>query len=199
MLDLTQIPGFLRFFSFRLAVVFDVFSRLPLAARVFYSEPTSQDIAGLFEGAARRFGPPRHSVSDQRPQFTAEVFRRALERRGVRHRYGAIGKSGSIAVFERFFRTLKTLAQTRELPPLVKADLERRLAVAFVYYAWLHPDQGLGGGTPAEHFLGLRPAHLDAVPPPRGRPGETRESAAPFEIRYLDPELRLPYLVRKAA
>jgi transposase InsO family protein len=199
MLDLTEVSGFLRLFSFKLAVVFDVFSRLPRAGTVFCSEPTSRDIVRLFGAAAGRFGPPRHSVSDQGPQFTAEEFRRALERRGVRHRYGAIGKSGSIAVFERFFRTLKTLAQTRELPPLVKADLERRLATAFDYYVWLRPHQGLEGRTPAEVFLDRRPAHLDAVPPPRGRPGKRFEFTGVFEVRYLDPEQHLPFLIRRAA
>jgi transposase InsO family protein len=199
MLDLTEIPGFLRLFCFRLAVVLDVFSRLPLAARVFYSEPTSRDIVRLFTAAARRFGPPRHSVSDQGPQFAAEEFRRALERRGVRHRYGAIGRSGSIALIERFFRTLKAVAETREQPPLLKADLERRLAMALDYYVWLRPHQGLEGRTPAEIFLERRPAHLDAVPPPRGRPGQRVDSTAGFEVCYLDREQRLPFLVRKAA
>jgi hypothetical protein len=90
MLDLTEIPGLLRFFSFRLAVVVDVFSRLPLAAKVFLSEPSSRDIVRLFAAAARRFGPPRHSVSDQGPQFRRGVLpgarppRRALPLR--RHR-----------------------------------------------------------------------------------------------------------------
>jgi hypothetical protein len=130
-------------------------------------------------------------------RYTAEEFRSALARHGVRHRYGAIGRSGSIAVIERFFRTLKALAQTRERPPLFKADLERRLAVAFDYYAWLRPHQGLEGRTPAEIFLERRPAHLDAVPPPRGRPGERVEFTGVFEVRYLDPEQ--PFLIRRAA
>jgi hypothetical protein len=199
MLDLTEIAGFLRLFSFKLAVVFDVFSRIPLAARVFLGEPSGTDVAGLFAAAARRFGPPRHSVSDQGPQFTAEVFRRALDRRSVRHRYGALGRSGSIATIERFFRTLKAIAETRQRPPLLRSDLEQRLALAFDYYVWLRPHQGLGGATPGEVFVGLKPAHLEAVPPPRGRPGEHVELSPPFEIRYLDVERRLPYLVRKAA
>jgi hypothetical protein len=74
MLDLTEIPGFLRLFSFKLALVLDVFSRMPLAAKVFLSEPGGPDIARVFVTAARRFGPPRHSVSDQGSQFTSEEF-----------------------------------------------------------------------------------------------------------------------------
>jgi transposase InsO family protein len=199
MLDLTEIPGFLRLFSFKLAVVFDAFSRLPLAATVFYAEPSGRDIARLFLSAARRFGPPRDCVSDQGPQFTADVFRKTVRRQGVRHRYGALGRSGSIALIERFFRTLKAIAQTRERPPLLRSDLDRRLDVAFRYYAFFRPHHGLAGGTPAERFLAQRPAHLDAVPPPRGRPGEHVALSPPFGIRYLDGEHHLPYLVRKAA
>lgn len=199
MLDLTEVRGLLRLFSFKLGVVFDVYSRMPLAARVFYSEPTGRDMARLLAAAAGRFGPPRHSVSDQGPQFRSDAFRRALSRRGVRHRYGAIGRPGSIALIERFFRTLKALASTRARPPLLRADLEGRLAVAFDYYARLRPHQGLGGATPGDVFPGRRPAHLDAVPPPRGRPKERVELTPPVEIRYLDSDHRLPYLLRRAA
>ncbi len=200
MLDLTEIPGFLRLFCFKLVVVLDVFSRMPLAARVFFAEPSGRDIARLFAATARRFGSPRHSVSDQGVQFTSRVLKRTLARLGVRHRYGAIGRAGSIATIERFFRTLKSVTRLRVKSPLLRADLERRLALAFDYYVWSRPHQGLAGATPAETYLGRRPAHLDAVPPPRGRPGESAGvPPPPFEIRYLDLEHRLPYLVRKAA
>jgi hypothetical protein len=172
MLDLTEIPGFLRLFSFKLVVVLDVFSRIPLAARVVFAEPSGRDIARLFAAAAHRLGPPKHSVSDQGAQFTSRAFERALTRLGVRHRYGAIGRTGSIASIERFFRTLKSIARVRVKPPLLRGDLERRLAVAFAYYVWFGPHEGLAGATPAEIYLGRTPEHLDAVTPPRNRAGE---------------------------
>lgn len=199
MLDITEIPGLLRLFSFKVAIAFDVFSRSPLAAWVFLSEPSAADIGSLFTTAVRRFGAPRHTVSDRGSQFTAETFRRCLARHGVRHRYGAVGRTGSIAVIERFFRTLKALGGFRTKPPLLRMDLERRLASVLSYYIWLRPHRGLRGSTPAEAIRGLRPAQLDAVPPPRGRPGEAVEVSPPFELRYLAPDRRLPYLVRKAA
>jgi transposase InsO family protein len=199
MLDITEIPGLLRLFSFKLAVVFDVFSRLPLAARVFLSEPNATGIARFFVSAAHRFGPPRHSISDRGPQFTSQTFRRTLARYGVRHRYGAVGQTGSIALIERFFLTLKMIRTLGGRPPLPRSDLERRLALFFAYYGCLRPHQGLGGSTPAEAFLGLSPAHLDAVPPPRGRPGEQVHVSALFDLRFLDPEQALPYVVRRAA
>jgi transposase InsO family protein len=199
MLDITQVSSFLRLFSFKLAVVFDVFSRTPLAARAFLREPSGQDIARLLRRAAERFGAPRHSVSDQGAQFTSRVFQRTLARLGIQHRYGAIGMTGSIALIERFFRTVKTTASLRTRPPLLRSDLERRLALTFLYYVWLRPHQGLGGATPAERHLGFWPAHLAAVPPPRGRPEARDSRPLPFEVRYLDPEQRLPYLASRAA
>jgi hypothetical protein len=77
-------------------------------------------------------------------------------------------------------------------PPLLRGDLERRLTLAFDYYAWVRPHQGLAGATPVEVYLGRRPAQLDAVAPPRGRRGEGTGIAPPFEIRDLDPEHHLP-------
>jgi transposase InsO family protein len=198
MLDLTEIPGFLRLFSFKLAVVLDVFSRAPLAARVFFQEPSGRDIAKLLTRTARSFGPPRRSVSDQGAQLKSDAFRDALARLGIKQRYGAIGRTGSIAIIERFFRTLKTTARLCWRPPFLRRDLEHRLALAFRYYLWLRPHQRLAGATPGEIYLGRKPAPA-AVPLPRGRPGERHAVSVVPEVRYLDPDRRLPDLVRKAA
>ena len=43
MMDLTEIPGLFRIFSFKLAVVLDAFSRMPLAARTYLTEPSGLD------------------------------------------------------------------------------------------------------------------------------------------------------------
>jgi len=86
MLDITEIPGLFRLFSFKLAVVFDVFSRVPLTARVFFQEPSGHDMTMLLGRAVRRFGRPRHSVSDHGSQFTSGVFQSQLARIGIRHR-----------------------------------------------------------------------------------------------------------------
>ncbi len=198
MADLTEIPGLFRLFSFKLAVVLDAFSRMPLAACVFRREPRARDLARLVENAATTYGTPRHFVSDQGTQFTAAAFRKTLGRLAVRHRFGAVGKTGSIALIERLWRTLKELLKLRQLPPLLARDLRDRLRLGLLYYACLRPHQNLGGATPAETYFRITPAHTGAVHPPRGRPGQ-RPRASPFQIRYLDPERRLPILVRSAA
>ena len=198
MADLTEVPSFLRIFSLKLAVVFDVFSRMPLAFRVFTSEPSADHVADLLAHAASRHGAPRHFVSDQGPQFTAFLFRKRLEALSVRQRFGAIGKTGSIALIERLWRTLKERLHLVSLKPGHLVDLERRVHVGLVYYAHFRPHQGLGGATPAEVYLGLTPLHRSAVDPLRARPGDAAPET-PFEIVYLDHERRLPLLRRKAA
>jgi len=50
---------------------------------------------------------PRHLITDRGREFTARSFRRGCRRAGIRQRFGAIGKHGSIALVERCIRTLK--------------------------------------------------------------------------------------------
>jgi len=199
MIDITEIPGFLRLFSFKLAVVFDAFSRAPLSARVFLREPSGRQTARLLRHAVQRRNAPRHLVTDQGAQFTSQVFRRAVKSLAIRHRYGAIGRTGSIALIERFFRTLKTTARLRSRPALLRVDLERRLALVFAHYLWQRPHQSLGGATPGEVYLGRVPQRVPAIPLPRGRPGEAVGFAPSLEVRYLDRERTLPHLVSRAA
>jgi hypothetical protein len=71
-------------------------------------------------------------------------------------------------------------------------------ALGLVHYAHFRPHQALGGATPAETYFGRTPAHLSAIPPPRGRLGEGPINS-PFRIEYLDAERLLPVLVRIAA
>lgn len=151
----------------------------------------------LVEATFRHHGRPLHLVTDRGSQFTAQIFRDTLAVLGVRHRFGAVGRSGSIALIERFWRSLKGSLNLRSWRPLLRQDLERRLEYALHDYAFLRPHQGLGGATPAELYFDLEPAHLSAVHPPRGRPGDGPHRS-PFAIDYLDPEHRFPIL-RKAA
>jgi len=198
MTDITTIPSLFRLFSFKVGVVLDVFSRMPLATKVFWKEPSARQMCRLIQEAALRFGPPRHFVSDKGRQFTAKRFRKTLLRLGTRQRFGAIGMYGSIAIIERLWRTLKDALRLRSFNPLTKRDLEHRLHQGLYCYSYLRPHQGLGGATPAEIYFGREPAHLAAVHPPRARPREG-PIHSPFEIAYLDPDQMLPVLIRKAA
>src|SRR5665811_597294 len=130
--------------------------------------------------------------------FTGQVFRRQLLRLGVKQRFGAVGKKGSIALIERLWRTLKDTLGLRLIGPLVAEDLMVKVEIGLLHYAHFRPHQALAGATPAEIYFGRTPAHLSAIPPPRGRPGRGPVDL-PFRVEYLDAERLLPVLVRKAA
>jgi len=197
LIDLTDIPSFFGLFTFKLAVVLDVFSRFPVAARLFLKEPTAADLAHVLHQTTARHPAPKHLVSDQGSQFTSKLFRDAARFLGLRHRFGAIGKVGSIAILERFWKTLKQILCLRAFPPLFCQDLNRRLELGLQYYAFFKPHQGLHGATPAEVYFGLDPAHLRAIPPPRARPGEGPTDPL-FLIESLGNERRFPVLVKAA-
>jgi putative transposase len=198
MVDLTDVRGLFGLVTFKIAVVFDAFSRMPLSARVFSKEASALEIAWFVSRTARRHGRPAHFVSDQARCFKGQVFRRKLRGLGVKQRFGAIGRKGSIALIERLWRTLKDTLGLRLMGPLVAEDLMAKIEIGLLHYAHFRPHQGLGGATPAEVYFGRTSAHLSAIPPPRGRPGEGPIDS-PFCVEYLDTERLLPVLVRKSA
>ncbi len=176
MVDLTDVRGLFGILTFKVGAVFDVFSRMPLSARVFTKEPSAGEMARFVSGTAKRHGRPAHFVSDQARCFTGRVFRRKLRRLGVKQRFGAIGKKGSIALIERLWRTLKDTLGLRLLRPLAAEDLIEKIELGLVHHAYFRPHQALGGATPTEIYFGRTPAHLSAIPcrsPESHRPRES--------------------------
>lgn len=195
--DVTVVRSLFGLVTFRLALVLDVFSRFPLAFRLFRSEPSASEMTDLI-AEARRHGPIGVLVSDHGSAFTAGLFRSALRTLGIEHRFGAVGSPRSTALIERLWRTLKDSLALPLVKPLALVDLERRIGDGLLHYAFFRPHQALRGATPAEAFLCLPPANIHAVPPPRGRPGEL-VAFPEYEVGYLDAERRLPILRRRAA
>jgi transposase InsO family protein len=198
MMDITEVPAFLGVGVFHVAGVFDAFSRVPLALRVFDRKPTAAAMARLFRRCARAFAAPKYLITDLGGQFTGKLFRRAVARFGTRQRFASKDNLYATARLERFWRTLKDAARLRWLRPLTFEDLERRLVLALTHYLLFRPHQGLGGATPAEACLGLEPANARAESPPRGRPGEGSPHPA-FSLEYLDPPTRSFPILRTAA
>jgi len=198
MVDLTDVKGLFGLVTFKVAVVFDAFSRMPLSVRVFCKEASAHEISRFVSRTARRHGWPAHFVSDRARCFTGQIFRRKLWKLGAKQRFGAVGKKGSIALIERLWRTLKDTLGLRLLRPSAPEDLAATVEKGLVHYAHFRPHQGLGGATPAETYFGWTPAHLTAIPPPRGRPGDGPVDS-PFRVEYLDAGRMLPVLVQRAA
>jgi len=196
LVDITHVRSLFGLFTFRIAVVLDLFSRFPLAFAVFGKEPSAFHMIALVERALR-FGKPRVLLSDKGGVFRSRLFESALKTLGIEHRFGAVGRHGSISTLERLWRSIKAALQVRSLrKDLVLSDFHRHVAVALTHYSYHLPHGGLNGATPAEVLLRLPPACDTAVHPRRGRPGEV--VAFPrFEVEHLAPGF--PILVRRAA
>ena len=152
-------------FCFKVVVVLDHFSRKVLATRVVRREPSGHDVRRALDDALATAGaPPRHIVSDKGKQFfnaatrkPARVFGAWLEKHGVRPRFGALGQHGSIAVIERFHRTLKSEGTRRMLVPYCAADLQVELDVFADWYNSKRPHSSLAAASPSEVFCGSPP------------------------------------------
>ena len=186
LLDFTRVGGLFR--SVRVGAVIDAFSRKVLAIGVVSGEPAAAFAVRLLREAVRTAGVPGCVVTDHGRQFTSCVFTRAIRRRGIRHRYGAIGQSGSIALIERFWRSLKTeYARGLFLYRPVRS-IEADLARYANWYNAERPHQGLGSHTPDEVHAGR--TRRPRVPP----------AHAVLRVRYLDDDRALPVLrLRRAA
>jgi putative transposase len=186
--DFTRVGGLFR--SVFVGAVVDAFSRKVLALRVCAAEPTAAFAVRLLREALRGHGAPRHLVTDHGRQFTSVAFSRALVRRGIRHRFGAVARRGSrsLARIDRFWRTAKQeyahgLFLYRSL-----RTIERQLRSFALWYNSERPHMSLGFRTPDE-VHGGRPCR-----PPRAL---TRGLLA---VRFIAGDHRLPVLhLRRAA
>jgi integrase len=107
LVDFTRVGSIFR--SLFAGAVVDAFSRKVLALRVCVAEPSAAFAVRLLREAVRGHGAPSHLITDHGRQFTSRAFARAVARRGIRHRYGAVARTGSrgLARIDRFWRTLK--------------------------------------------------------------------------------------------
>jgi transposase InsO family protein len=95
---------------------------------------------------------PKYIVCDKGTQFWCGGFKDWCRRKGVRPRFGAVGQHGSIAVVERFIRTMKGRC-TRLIPvPLRREAFRGELRAFFDWFNehWAHST--LRGRTPNEVY-----------------------------------------------
>jgi hypothetical protein len=130
----------------------------------------------------------------------------------IRSRFGAVGKHGSIAVVERFHRTLKEILRWITIPEDPIA-FEREVGLIMDWYNEHRPHETLGGKTPNEVHFSRPAANAQPRCEPRGTWPRGSPCAAPavglegapgdpllFEIDGLDGRRHLPLIrVRRAA
>jgi transposase InsO family protein len=173
-------------FYFCLAGVVDQWSRRVVGWKLFLREPTAKKVVSVLDAAVAAQGRgPTHIISDQGPQFRTEYLDwcRAND---AKPRFGAIGKHGSIAVIERFWRTLKSEGWRRLLT--LPWSLQAASAEIGVFVDWYHehrPHQGIGGQRP-----GLRGKRVRQQPRIEVRRGYCSVRDHPRRVKYVE-QLRL--------
>jgi putative transposase len=188
LVDFTRVGGLFR--SVFVGAVVDAFSRKVLAIRACVAEPTAAFAVRLLREAVLRHGTPRHLVTDHGTQFTSGAFTRALTRRGIRRRYGAVARTGSrsLARIDRFWRSMKEEYARGLFLYRPRRTIERDLTSFVFWFNRERPHQSLGNRMPDEVHLGRRRR------PPRSL---TRGVLA---VRLIAGDHRLPVLrLRRAA
>ena len=140
---------------------------------------------------------PRYIVCDKGEQFWCRPFKRWCRRRKVKPRFGAIGQHGSIAVVERFIRTMKEECFRSGIVPMKQAAMRRHVSAYADWYNRFRPHTYLAGRTPLERYERIPsacrrprfeprprwPATSGCASPPakvRGQPGARLEVAVAF-------------------
>ena len=171
-------PSLAMRFAWWVAVVIDHFSRRAMGVAVFDKQPSSIQVR-MFLGRLYGKGKPRYIVCDKGPQFWCEGFKAWCKRRGIRPRFGAVGQYGSIAVLERFVRTLKTECTWQVIVPFRRRDMHKELLCHLDWYNEHRPHDHLQGRTPDEVYYDHPAAALAARFEPRAGRSAAASCAAP--------------------
>jgi putative transposase len=183
MIDFTRLGGIVR--PAFVGAVIDAFSRRVLAIGFLRGEPNGRFAVRLLRRALARDGTPTWLVSDKDRALRTKLVNGLLRHHGVRRRYGAVGRKGSIAVIERFWRSMKQEYVNGLFLYRPGAAIERLVRRYARWFNQERPHQGLRNRTPDERDL-PRPtaAHspqLDRRPAvcavPRRRPSPTHPAS----------------------
>jgi len=167
-------------FCWWLAVVIDHHSRRAIAFAVFPKRPNSLALRTFLGRTITRVkATPKYLICDKDKVFWCGAFKRWCRRKRVRPRYGAVGKHGSIAVVERFIRTMKDEATRRIRILQRRARFRAQIDSFFVWYNEHRPHAALTGRTPNEAYFRLRPANRRPRIEPRKRWPRSAPCAAP--------------------
>jgi len=124
--------------------VVDHYSRRSMGFAVFKRKPSSEDVTAAMDRIILAEGVcPKHLIVDQGSQFKCEHFEEKwCKARNISPRFGAVGRHGSIAVVERFHRTVKDLLRLITVPE-DQSRCEREVALIIDWYNEHHPHNTL--------------------------------------------------------
>ena len=145
-------------FCWWVGVIVDHYSRRIIGFAIFTQNPTRISVRQMLGRAIREAGcAPACLITDQGTQFTNDGFRAWCQRRGIRQRFGAVQKYGSISVIERLMRTMKREALRRILVPLDGRSFRREVGPFVGGYNGHRPHSALQAATPDELYFALVP------------------------------------------
>ena len=194
-------------FCWWVAVIVDQVSRRLVGYAVFRSLPTSEAMQKVLDRGIKSQGAaPRCIVTDKGSQFKCDSYRRWCKRRGVRARFGYLGEPSSIAIAERFIRSMKQECFRLLVVPMTEGAVMRELRAFSTWYNEHRPHSKLQGRTPVEVASGRR-SRRRRVDPRTTRRGSlwqgSRGSPAArlrLDVRYVDGRKHLPVIeLRRAA
>jgi transposase InsO family protein len=155
-------------FAWWVAVVVDHTSRLVVGFAVFDRRPTSFEVYSFLGMAMRRScSKPRYIIADKGKEFFCQAFKDWCRRKRIRPRYGAVGEHGSIAIVERFIRSMKSECTRRITVPLRLASMRQELGCYATWYNQHRPHAGIEGCTPMEVYGELPAANAKPRYEPR--------------------------------
>ena len=172
---------------------------------VFSGSPSSEEIQTFLARVIRASrSTPRYIVTDKGKQFWCRSFKRWCKRRGIRPRYGAVGEPASIAIVERFNRSMKQECTRCLLVPLSLDAMRRDIGLYATWYNTQRPHMTLAGKTPREVYEGRtgRPQPLEPRPNWTTRPRRRGADGDKFrlEVSYIQGRKHLPVVkLRRAA
>ena len=138
---------------------------------------------------------PKYSVCDRGQHFRCRGFKDWCRHKGIRPRFSAVGRHGSIAVVERFIQTIKVEA-TRRISVSISATLFwRDLSSFVVWYNQHRPHTTLGGRTPDEVDFQQRPANRSPRFEPRSLWPRSAPCARPQVLVKGQPGVRIELAV----
>ena len=179
-------------FCYWVAIVIDHFSRRAMGVASFKSQPSSEAVRAFLGRAMHTANAkPRHLISDKGGQFWNDGFKRWCKRKGVKPRFGAVGKHGSICVVERFILTMKCLVGCLLLVPYRREAFQRELDAIMQWYNQYRGHATLGGKTPNEVYDRHYPANRKPRFEPRSRWPRGSACAKPWALVRGSPGAKL--------
>ncbi|PHR97401.1 MAG: hypothetical protein COA78_27775 [Blastopirellula sp.] len=147
--------------------VVDHYSRRAMGFATFKSIPTSEEVTTALDKIIKQgHAKPKHIIVDHGGQFDCDHFKKVwCNKHSISFRFGAVGKHGSIAVVERFHRTIKDLLRQTIIPEQQSA-FNNEVALIIDWYNEYRSHTTLKGRTPNEVYF----SHPAANEQPRFEP-----------------------------